>query len=112
MQNKDDDNKILDKEYIKNYIKNFNNENIEENKRIYSPNIDEKGKTIVFYKENKNNKIWWVDNSGIKVGVHEFSFDKKKIYNLFRDYPYNLTKEEKKIFDKENPYWAVFFKDR
>lgn len=37
---------------------------------------------------------------------------KIKIYNLFKDYPYNLTSEEKEIFDKENPYWADFFKDR
>lgn len=36
----------------------------------------------------------------------------KKIYNLFANYPHNMTAEEVKIFDKENPYWAAFFKDR
>lgn len=46
------------------------------------------------------------------VGRHLFSFDKKKIYNLFADYPHNLTADEKKIFDKENPFWKEFFADR
>ena len=66
---------------------------------------------LKFYKENETDVIWWVDNCNIK-GEHLFSFDKKNIYNLFRDYPYKLTPEEKEIFDKENPYWANFFKDR
>lgn len=64
-----------------------------------------------FYKKNDVDKIWWVDNKE-QVGEHLFSFDKKKIYNLFKDYPYELSNEEKEIFDKENPYWADFFKDR
>lgn len=38
-----------------------------------------------------------------------FSFDKKKTYNMFEDYPWKLTEEEKAIFDKENPHWVVFF---
>lgn len=64
-----------------------------------------------FYKKNRTDKIWWVDHFDTK-GVHEFSFDKKRIYNLFADYPHNLTKEEVAIFDAENPYWADFFKSR
>lgn len=64
-----------------------------------------------FYKENENDKIWWVDNLNT-VGEILFSFDKKKIFNLFRDYPYKLTKEQIKIFDTENPYWKDFFADR
>ena len=64
-----------------------------------------------FYKNNKNDVIWWTDDLEA-VGEHLFSFDKKKIYNLFRDYPYNLTKDEIEIFDKENPYWSNFFADR
>lgn len=64
-----------------------------------------------FYKQNENDKVWWTDKLDT-VGEFLFSFDQKKIYNLFADYPHNLTKEEKEIFDKENPYWKDFFKDR
>ena len=64
-----------------------------------------------FYKEKKTDKIYWVDNVG-SFGEHLFTFDEKVIFNLFRDYPYKLSKEQKEIFDKENPFWADFFKDR
>ena len=64
-----------------------------------------------FYKENPTDAIWWVDNSEVD-GEFLFSFDRKNIFNLFRDYPQKLTAEQKKIFDKENPYWADFFSDR
>lgn len=64
-----------------------------------------------FYKNEPTDVIWWVDNTD-ETGVFEFSFDKKRIYNLFQDYPWKLSKEEKAIFDKENPFWANFFKDR
>lgn len=64
-----------------------------------------------FYKKNNDDKVWWVENSD-SIGEHLFSFDKQKVFNLFKDYPMNLTEEEKEIFDKENPYWVEFFKDR
>lgn len=64
-----------------------------------------------FYKNNPSDKIWWVENLDVK-GEFLFSFDKKKIFNLFRDYPYELTKKQKEIFDKENEYWRDFFADR
>lgn len=64
-----------------------------------------------FYKENANDKIWWVDNPDV-IGEFLFSFDKKKTFNLFQDYPWKLTSEQKELFDKENPYWKDFFKDR
>ena len=40
------------------------------------------------------------------------TFDGQTVFNLFRDYPYKLSPEQKQIFDSENPYWADFFKDR
>ena len=65
-----------------------------------------------WYKENDKDQVWWLDNSDECEGIMIFSFDKKKEYVMFRDYPWKLTKEEKEIFDRENPYWAEFFKDR
>ena len=64
-----------------------------------------------WYKNKPTDKIWWLDNSD-KVGEWVFSFDKKKTFNMFADYPHALTKEQKEIFDAENPYWKDFFKDR
>ena len=46
-----------------------------------------------FYKENDNDRVWWV-NTVDKVGLYLFTFDRKKIYNLFSDYPHNLSPEE------------------
>ncbi|MCI8285380.1 MAG: hypothetical protein HFE90_08990 [Firmicutes bacterium] len=64
-----------------------------------------------WYKNNDTDKIWWKDNFDV-IGEWVFSFDKKIEYNMFQDYPYKLTAEQKKIFDDENPEWADFFKDR
>lgn len=63
-----------------------------------------------FYKdkENKDNKIWWTRKIDT-IGQLNISFDRKKIYNLFEDYPYNMSEEEIEIFEKEEPYWANFF---
>lgn len=63
------------------------------------------------FKNNPTDKIWWVDTSE-QDGVWEFTFDKKEVFNMFRDYPHKLTPEQKAIFDKENPFWADFFSDR
>ena len=65
----------------------------------------------VMSSENKRLKFAWLDNPE-KIGEMNFTFDGKKIFNLFRDYPYKLTQEQKALLDKENPYWANFFKDR
>ena len=64
-----------------------------------------------FYKENPDDSVWWVDTSE-SDGLFLFSFDGKKIFNLFRDYPHELTPEQKAIFDRENPQWKEFFSDR
>lgn len=66
---------------------------------------------LKFYKNNSSDAIWWVDNDEV-VGEWLFSFDKKTLFNMFADYPHKLTKEQKEVFDKENPYCADFFKDR
>ena len=71
----------------------------------------EQMKHLEFYRTNVNDVVWWVNNADT-IGEHLFTFDKQKIYNLFADYPHNLTPKEKAIFDKENPYWADFFADR
>lgn len=75
------------------------------------PNSNAMSKGLDLYKENETDIISWVDNVGV-FGEHLFTFDGVKIYNLFADYPHNLSKEEKEIFDRENPYWRDFFKDR
>ena len=68
-------------------------------------------KTRYFYKNKPTDKVWWVENPD-DIGVMEFSFDKVTVYNLFQDYPNKLTSEQKAVFDKENPYWAGYFRDR
>ncbi len=62
-------------------------------------------------KNNDNDIIWWV-NDYETVGVWEFTFDKEHYFNMFRDYPWRLSPEQKEIFDRENPFWADFFSDR
>ena len=80
--------------------------------RLEAIELEDKSKLApFFYKNNKTDKIWWLDNTGT-VEDWIFSFDKKKLFNMFADYPHNLTKEQREIFDKENPYWMEFFKDR
>ena len=61
----------------------------------------------VFYKEREKDKIYWVEDTE-QIGLLEFSFDGKKIYNFFQYYPHNLTAEERRLFDKENPFWRDF----
>lgn len=63
-----------------------------------------------FYKNKPTDTIWWVESE--HVGEHLFTFDKKRIFNLFADYPWKLSIKEKTIFDKENTEWAEYFKDR
>lgn len=65
-----------------------------------------------WYKNNDNDKIWWLDNGDERKGEFIFSFDKNKKYNLFRDYPQNLTPQEKDIFDRENIFWKNYFSNR
>ena len=61
-----------------------------------------------FYKNEKDDKVWWLDVYDT-VGQFIFSFDKKKKYNLFSDYPEKLSVREWLIFNKENEFWKKFF---
>lgn len=63
------------------------------------------------FQNNPSEKTCRVDNYD-RVGERLFTFDKAKVFNIFRDYPWNLTPEQKKIFDEENPYWADFLRGR
>ena len=63
-------------------------------------------------KEKPTDKIWWQHHVEEVIGEFVFSFDKVHEFNLFQDYPDKLTAEQKAIFDREQPYWADFFKDR
>ena len=62
----------------------------------------------VWYKENKNDRVWWLDNSDDVTGEFVISFDKKTQYNIFADRG-KMTAEQKAIFYKENPFWRKFF---
>lgn len=62
-------------------------------------------------KNEEGNKTWWLFQKDV-IGEFIFTFDKKKIFNIYTDYPDKLTKEEKETFDRENPFWAAYFADR
>lgn len=64
-----------------------------------------------FYKNNPKDSIYWVDDPDT-MGEYLFSFDKKKVFNLFTDYPHKLTAEQREVFEKENPEWRDFFAGR
>lgn len=64
-----------------------------------------------WYKNEPEDSVWWLDNPDV-IGEFIFSFDKKKQFNLFADFPFKLSEEQRRIFERENPFWAEFFKDR
>ena len=64
---------------------------------------------MVIHKKKNTDIIWWVKDDN---GEQKFSFDRETVFNLMTDYPEKLTPEQKEIFDKENPYWKVYFKKR
>lgn len=90
-------------------LKDIEKMEAEEDTRVFYPSYLEGFSD--FYKENERFQVWWIDKLDT-IGEHLFSFDRKKIYNLFSDYPHNLTEEEVNIFNEENPYWKDFFKSR
>ena len=64
-----------------------------------------------YYKKHKGDKVFWVSHYDVR-GELLISFDGKTMFNLWQDYPDNLTKEQKELFDMENPFWKEYFKDR
>ena len=72
----------------------------------------EQSAKMVFRKNNPDDIILWVDNANERVGEWLFTVDKQKIYNMFADYPHRLTEKERAIFDRENPEWKQFFRNR
>ena len=54
-----------------------------------------------WFKHEESDVVWWKSNWD-SVGEMIFSFDKKKEFNFWQDYPNKLTKEQRAIFDKEN----------
>lgn len=59
-----------------------------------------------FYKEKAENQIYLIDkivDGQIVIGPFLFSFDRKKIYNFWSDYPQALSPNEIEIFKKEFP---------
>lgn len=60
---------------------------------------------VEVYKKHPGDIIMWA--RAIKHGIgFYFSFDGEKWFNYYADYPDNLTKEQKAIFDRENEYLA------
>lgn len=60
-------------------------------------------------KNNTEDIIWWLDNGADTKGEWVFSFDKKRRFNMFADYPWKLTSEQKEVLDRENPYRRGLF---
>ena len=64
---------------------------------------------ITFYRNKRGDKIWRVDRVD-EIGGIEVSFDKKKIYNLWTDYPSKFSAEEIEIIKKKCLTWLTFFR--
>lgn len=63
------------------------------------------------YKADENLKIWRVETPD-KKGEFLFTFDCKKVFNFFKDFPEKLTDEEIAIFTAEYPELAALKKPR
>ena len=77
-------------------------ESEEEYELIEWVDVDGERRPAYWYKRKKTDKVWWKHTPGVR-GIWIFSFDKKKEYYFYRDYPHALTDEEFEIFIKENP---------
>ncbi len=59
----------------------------------------------------KGKKVGWLDTSEY-IGSMDFSIDGKRVFSMWKDYPWKLTREEKEIFDRDEPFWANFHKGK
>lgn len=64
-----------------------------------------------WYKENKSDAVWWLDNGDEIEGEFVISFDKKTQYNIFSDRD-KMTAKQLALFYKENPFWREFFEGK
>ena len=64
----------------------------------------------VWIKNNPKDHISWKHSDEDNM-VFRFEDEPEKEYFLYRDYS-SLTKAQKVVFDKENPFWARFFAGR
>ena len=105
---------------IKDHIKDF----AEVRKRYFKPpylcsairidkesTIEKSTEKDIWYKKNENDKLWWLDSKDTE-DKYVFSFDKKTKFYIYKDYPFALTTEQKAIFDRENPKWRDFLKEK
>ena len=75
------------------------------------PTVEKSTEEDKWYKKNENDEVWWLDNKDAE-DKYVFSFDKKTKFNIYKDYPFALTTEQKAIFDRENPKWRDFLKEK
>ena len=73
--------------------------------------LSELSYNYTLYKNEDKDKIWWVEpTEDIKTGLPLFTFDKKTAFSVLTDYPDNLSPEQRKLFEKENPFWVDYLK--
>lgn len=61
-------------------------------------------KEYEFFQREKGNLIWRIDcfeDEKRIIGNFRFSFDRKKVFNFWQDYPDKLTPEQVEIFKRE-----------
>lgn len=100
------------REEVKLLIESLNNIN-DYDTPVMSDQTEYMGDMILsnFYKKHKNDSVWWISDLTRRGPIY-FSFDRKIVFNIYSDYPYKLTKEQIRVFDNENPFWADYFKSR
>lgn len=60
-----------------------------------------------FYKNDTSEKIWYIQDLAGDIGPYYFSFNRKVVFNFWKDYPHFLTNRQIRIFKAENPEMAA-----